>query len=80
MDEVLSIEEAPRKKKRVFKNVLVTLLYFFSICIGSLFGFFLSYMNRLPQIEQSERFRPNIPPTSTNIRAWIRGEFYAHCM
>ncbi len=49
------------KKKRVLRNVLITLLYFFSISIGSLFGFFLSYLNRLPQIEQTERFRPNIP-------------------
>jgi penicillin-binding protein 1A len=50
-----------RKKKKVFKNVLITMLYFFSICVGSLFGFFLSYLNRLPQLEQSEAFRPNVP-------------------
>ncbi len=51
----------PPPKKRVLRNVLITLLYFFSISIGGLFGFFLSYLNRLPQIEQTERFHPNIP-------------------
>jgi penicillin-binding protein 1A len=62
-DAAFVAAEAPpaQKKKKVFKNVLITLLYFFSICIGSLFGFFLSYLNRLPQLEQSEAFRPNIP-------------------
>src|ERR1041384_2437834 len=50
-----------KKEKKAFKNVIITLLYFFSICIGSLFGFFLSYLNRLPQLEQSETFRPNVP-------------------
>lgn len=62
MDETAVLTaEVPFRKKKVFKNVLVTLLYFFSISIGSLFGFFLSYLNRLPQVEQSEAFRPNIP-------------------
>jgi len=55
------VETNSPPKKRVLRNVLITLLYFFSISIGSLFGFFLSYLNRLPQIEQTERFHPNIP-------------------
>jgi penicillin-binding protein 1A len=50
-----------KNKKKVVKNALITFLYFFSISIGSLFGFFLSYLNRLPQLEQSETFRPNVP-------------------
>ena len=60
-DTAVLTAEVPVKKKKVFKNVLITLLYFFSISIGSLFGFFLSYLNRLPQVEQSETFRPNVP-------------------
>ncbi len=59
---ILDADVPPVKpKKKVFKSLLITLLYFFSICIGSLFGFFLSYLNRLPQLEQSEAFRPNVP-------------------
>src|SRR5262245_42145288 len=64
MDDAVVLEaDLPptKKKKKVVKNVLITLLYFFSISIGSLFGFFLSYLNRLPQLEQSETFRPNVP-------------------
>ena len=62
MDEIgVLTADVPVRKKKVFKNVLITLLYFFSISIGSLFGFFLSYLNRLPQVEQSETFRPNVP-------------------
>jgi penicillin-binding protein 1A len=62
MDETYALDaELPVRKKKVVKNVLITLLYFFSISIGSLFGFFLSYLNRLPQVEQSETFRPNVP-------------------
>jgi penicillin-binding protein 1A len=59
---ILDADLPPTKqKKKVVKNVLITFLYFFSISIGSLFGFFLSYLNRLPQLEQSETFRPNVP-------------------
>lgn len=54
-----SIEEP--KKRKVFRTVFVGLLYFFSIAIGSLFGFFLSYLNRLPQIQQIENYQPSIP-------------------
>lgn len=62
MDETYALDaELPVRKKKVVKNVLITLLYFFSISVGSLFGFFLSYLNRLPQVEQSETFRPNVP-------------------
>jgi penicillin-binding protein 1A len=63
MDDVgiFSAEVPPIRKKRVVKNVLITFLYFLAISVGSLFGFFLSYLNRLPQVEQSETFRPNVP-------------------
>src|SRR5687768_3452250 len=62
MDETAVLTaDVPVKRKKVIKNVLITLLYFFSISVGSLFGFFLSYLNRLPQVEQSETFRPNVP-------------------
>ena len=60
-DTVVLTAEPPVQKKRVVKSVLITLLYFISISLGSLFGFFLSYLNRLPQVEQSETFRPNVP-------------------
>lgn len=53
--------QTPSRRRRVFKNVFVTLLYFFSITLGGLFGFFLSYLNKLPQLEQAEKFQPIIP-------------------
>lgn len=53
--------QVPSRKRRVFKNVFVTLLYFFAITLGGLFGFFLSYLNKLPQLEQAEKFQPIIP-------------------
>ncbi len=58
--EPKSIEE-PKRKRKVFRTVFIGLLYFFSISIGSLFGFFLSYLNRLPQIQQIENYQPSIP-------------------
>ncbi|HSP06631.1 MAG TPA: PBP1A family penicillin-binding protein [Acidobacteriota bacterium] len=65
-DSVLATEaeippEDRKKKRRIFRNVFIGLLYFFSISLGSLFGFFLSYLNKLPQIEQIETYQPNIP-------------------
>lgn len=53
--------DPPKKKRKVFKTVFVALLYCLAITLGSLFGFFLSYLNQLPQIDQAERFQPNIP-------------------
>src|SRR5262245_43588541 len=63
MDQSVAITQspAPSKRKRVFKNVFITLLYFFSITLGGLFGFFLSYLNKLPQLEQAEKFQPIVP-------------------
>ena len=76
MDEAGILEaEAPVKKKKVFKNVLITLLYFFSISIGSLFGFFLSYLNRLPEIEQTETFRPSVPGQVYSANGMLIEEF-----
>lgn len=54
-------EEQKKRKRRIFRKVVIGLLYFFSISLGSLFGFFLSYLNRLPQIEQIATYEPNIP-------------------
>src|SRR5262249_40895062 len=53
--------DPPKKKRKVLKTILVALLYCLAITLGSLFGFFLSYLNRLPQLDQAERFQPNIP-------------------
>src|SRR5438034_4447240 len=69
-------EKPPHEKKRVFRNVLITLLYFFSISIGGLFGFFLSYLNRLPQLEQVERFHPSIPSQVFSSDGQPIEEFY----
>ncbi|HJZ13457.1 MAG TPA: PBP1A family penicillin-binding protein [Acidobacteriota bacterium] len=74
-----TVVEAPapsRGRKLVFRNVFITLLYFFSISIGSLFGFFLSYLNKLPQIEQTERFHPNIPSEVYAANGNLIEEFY----
>jgi penicillin-binding protein 1A len=63
MDEVIDTEipVEHKKKRRVFRTLFIGLLYFLSISIGSLFGFFLSYLNRLPQIQQIENYQPSIP-------------------
>src|SRR5580765_1499962 len=63
MEESVPVIESktPSRKRRVFKNVFISLLYFFSITLGSLFGFFLSYVNKLPQLEQAEKFQPIVP-------------------
>ncbi len=53
--------EEPKRKRKVFRTLFIGFLYFFAISIGSLFGFFLSYLNRLPQIQQIENYQPNIP-------------------
>jgi len=59
-DELQPVEE-PKRKGKVFRTVFIGLLYFFAISVGSLFGFFLSYLNRLPQIQQIENYQPSIP-------------------
>lgn len=61
MDTTASQPQVVPKKRRIFKNIFITLLYFFSITLGSLFGFFLSYLNQLPELGQVEKFQPNIP-------------------
>lgn len=76
LENELPPEEAPRPKKRVFRNVFITLLYFFSISIGSLFGFFLSYLNRLPQVDQIEKFQPSIPSQVYSDKGLPVEEFY----
>src|SRR5262245_43142545 len=77
MDDVLVLDEpAPKPKKKVFRNVFIGLLYFFSISIGSLFGFFLSYLNRLPQVDQIANYRPNIPTQVLAQNGQPVGEFF----
>lgn len=66
----------PRRNKKLVRNVFIGLLYFFSISIGSLFGFFLSYLNRLPQTEQIEKFQPSIPTHVYSASGQLADEFY----
>ncbi|HSE43119.1 MAG TPA: transglycosylase domain-containing protein, partial [Acidobacteriota bacterium] len=78
LDEV--IETSPpvehKKKRRVFRTLFIGLLYFLSISIGSLFGFFLSYLNRLPQIQQIENYQPSIPTHVYSADGKPIDEFY----
>jgi penicillin-binding protein 1A len=60
-DEIQPGSGEPTRKRKVFRTVFIGLLYFFAISVGSLFGFFLSYLNRLPQIQQIENYQPSIP-------------------
>lgn len=77
MEDVIALEEpAPKPRKKVFRNVFIGLLYFFSISIGSLFGFFLSYLNRLPQVDQIANYRPNIPTQVLAQNGQPVGEFF----
>lgn len=66
----------PRRNKKLVRNVFIGLLYFFSISIGSLFGFFLSYLNRLPQTERVEKFQPSIPTHVYSASGQLVDEFY----
>jgi penicillin-binding protein 1A len=77
-EETLAVDTTaePPKKKKVFRNVFIGLLYFFSISIGSLFGFFLSYLNRLPQIQQIENYQPSIPTHVYTAEGTPIDEFY----
>jgi penicillin-binding protein 1A len=78
MNEVLDTELAvePIKKRRLFRTVFIGLLYFLSISIGSLFGFFLSYLNRLPQIQQIENYQPSIPTHVYSVDSRPIDEFF----
>lgn len=68
--------EEPKRKRKVFRTLFVGLLYFFAISIGSLFGFFLSYLNRLPQIQQIENYQPSIPTHVYSADGTAIDEFY----
>lgn len=70
-----SVEE-PKRKRKVFQTLFIGFLYFFAISIGSLFGFFLSYLNRLPQIQQIENYQPNIPTHVYSADGTPIDEFY----
>jgi penicillin-binding protein 1A len=77
VEDVLAAPPIPRKRnKKLVRNVFIGLLYFFSISIGSLFGFFLSYLNRLPQIDQIEKFQPNIPTHVYSANGELVDEFF----
>ncbi len=78
MNEVLEsdLQVEPTKKRKLFRTIFVGLLYFLSISIGSLFGFFLSYLNRLPQIQQIENFQPSIPTHVYSADARPIDEFF----
>src|SRR5918996_3063902 len=62
--------------RHLFGKAFITFLYFSSISIGSILGYFLTYSNRLPQIEQLEKYDPAVPSQVRSANGKLIGEFY----